>query len=137
MGGAQPDAPGEIAQLLDVIEEHESAVRYDLRKLGMSLDDIGEAYSWADAVAVVEQLKRDTGSHLWASLAGYSWAASMADVALILMATRKLNEGRAAGDPPIELPLPFQPERAEALPVATPEETSDALAYLREHTAIQ
>ncbi len=135
MGGALQGPPGEITGLLDLIEEHTPALRFDFRHtFGLCLDDVGDTITWGEAVDLVEELQRDTGSHLFASIAGYKWAASMADIATILLANRAINEGTRGT--PVMLPLPIGGE-PKPVDSATPDETNAALEYLRTSSAFR
>lgn len=101
------------------------------------MGDIGKGISWGDAVAFALELHRETGSHLYADLAGYVVASSQSEIAAILHATAFMNQNRdqKARPEPFELPNPFP--APEAVPVATDDEVSDAIAFLEAHSAFR
>ncbi|AXA95464.1 MULTISPECIES: hypothetical protein [Microbacterium] len=64
----------------------------------------GEARTW------IEELGRETGSHLVAEMSGFVRAATHAEIATVLQAEATLNRYRntKAVPEPIELPLPWR-----------------------------
>lgn len=76
--------PGGIRQLLELIEEHPAAFRYDWRtRLGLPIEALFDGrMSWADAWAVTTELARDPSSRIGAALAG--WSHPMPREALVL-----------------------------------------------------
>lgn len=65
--------PGGILRLLDVVEEHRAALRFDFRdRLGLSLDDLGDTVRYGEAVALVLGLLETQGTR--AHAAARDWA---------------------------------------------------------------
>ena len=55
------------------MREHYPALAADLRsRFGISINDLGVAVSWREAIALVEVLSRDITTHLAASVSGWS-----------------------------------------------------------------
>ncbi len=66
MAGGREDHGGGIRQLLDLIEEHGSALEYDLITLGLRLRDCpSEGFDWRDLLVIVRN--SDDRSRLWQS----------------------------------------------------------------------
>lgn len=96
--------------LLDLIEEHRSAVTWDLRRyLGLSIADLGDTVTWGEATLLITELGKETGSHLFAALAGYRVAASQAELAAVLHAEAFVNahRDREKHPEPFRLPSPL------------------------------
>lgn len=138
MGREERGPLGGTAALLELIEEQEAALRWDFRRyLGLALSEIGASIPFGEAISLVAEDIRETGSHLHANLTGLRFAASQSDIALILHATWFMNANKDDKQHPeqIELPGPFV--RPEEEPDATDGEKADALAYLEAHSAFQ
>lgn len=134
MGGEERGPPGGTVALLEFIEEHRPALTWDFRRyLQIPLSELGESISWGEAAHLLAELARETGSHLYADLVDFRFAASQADFASILLAETVMNTLRPADSEPTELPAPFL-RRPEAEPV-TPEEYARAATYLAQHSA--
>jgi len=103
----------------------------------MPLSELGVGIPWGEAADLIAELMRETGSHLYADLAGLHLAASQADFAAILHAEWFMNMNRDKDElpEPIELPAPFT-RRPEIAPV-TPEEYDRAAEYLAAHSAFR
>lgn len=70
-------APGGIARLLDVIEEHRAALRFDFRdRFGLSLDDAGDGYTFGEALDLVRELVDEQGTRSHAAVRGWAYALS-------------------------------------------------------------
>lgn len=101
---------GGILWLLDLIEEHRGAVRYDWRtRLGSSADLIGTAaMPWGEAVDVIRVLRADPSSMIAAALAG--WTHPVSREALVLAdlfdLTHMLAWGQNGGKGPKPKPYP-------------------------------
>lgn len=105
---------------------------WDLRRyLGLSIDDLGLTVTWGEAIDLVSELTRESGSHLFAALAGFRFAASQADLAGIVHAEAFLNVNRDAKEypEPIRLPSPISSPEHE---LPTDEELTRARATLDE-----
>ena len=136
MGGKERGSPGGTAALLDLIEEHEAAIRWDFRRyLSLSLDDLGVTVTWREATHLLMELTRESGSHLVAALNGYKAAASFADLANILHAEAFVNfhRDRAEYPAPFRLPSPLADEPEAS---ATDAELEEARALLERYSMI-
>lgn len=112
-------------------------MRFDFRaRLGLSWDAAGVDFSWGEAVALVNRLRADMGTHLFASLAGWSWAASYGDVvsALHYAAFLAAHTDESKGKAP-SVPFPWAAEGAAE--VVSAEERRVAEEYLAERSAIR
>ena len=70
-------APGGIVRLLDVVEEHRAALRFDFRdRFGLSLDDAGDSYTFAEAIDLVLELLDEQGTRSHAAVRGWSYPLS-------------------------------------------------------------
>lgn len=101
---------GGTAALLAFIAEHERALTYDFRvRFHLPLSSIGGEVTYGEAILLISELKRETGSHLVMSLRGWDWSASNADIALITHAEWYMNVHRdtKASKEPIKLPRPW------------------------------
>lgn len=80
------------------------------------------------------ELMRETGSHLFADLAGYDRAASQADIAAIIHAESYLNVHRDTkrSKKPIQLPRPWSPKDPNA--DVTPERRAELVQQLRKRS---
>ena len=79
--------PGGILGLLDLIEEHRAALRYDWRtRFGRGLDDsVPSDIGWSEALDLVRILRADPASMLAAAMEGWDYpmpreAAILADL---------------------------------------------------------
>lgn len=60
---------GGIFALLELIEEHRAALRYDWRtRFGKSLDSIPDEFGWSEAIDLVRVLRHDPSSQLVTSI---------------------------------------------------------------------
>lgn len=68
---------GGIWGLLELIEEHRPALRYDWRnRFGKSLDSIPDEFDWAETLDLVRVLRADPSSQFFASIEGMRYALS-------------------------------------------------------------
>lgn len=108
-GEAAGDAGG-TAALLAFVDEHERALTYDFRtRIGVPLSEIGQSIPYGEAIHLIAGLRIDTGSHTFASVRGWEWVASYADLALIAHAEWYMNVHRDRKEAPdhIRLPRPW------------------------------
>jgi hypothetical protein len=75
---------GEIAQLLDLIEQHESEFMYDWRsRFGLPLDVVLDGrMSWPESYGLMTQLTSDPTSRVGAALAGLAHPVDVTSVVL-------------------------------------------------------
>lgn len=81
MGQGRQRQPGKIGALRDFLDAHESAVRYDLVKVGKRLEDVGKAYSWHDLWALIQF--SDHTSAVYRSTQGHGWGLETSFLALL------------------------------------------------------
>lgn len=73
-------APGGIVRLLDVVEEHRAALRFDFRdRFGLSLDDAGDRYSFGEAIDLTLELLAEQGTRSHAAVRGWAYPLSLTD----------------------------------------------------------
>lgn len=79
--------PPPILTLLRYADEHRTALACDLRQaFGLSIDDMGEGFSWGEAWELVQGLAMEPGTRMHAALVGWEWPLSRADqVAMLLV----------------------------------------------------
>lgn len=138
MGREERSPPGGTLALLEFIEEHRPALTWDFRRyLREPLSALGDGIPWGEAADLINELLRETGSHLYADMAGLQLAASQAEFATILHAEGFLNANRDRDlvPDPVELPAPFD-RRPDVEPV-TAEEYDAAAAYLAANSAFR
>lgn len=105
MAGEERGPPGGSVALLQFVEEHRAALRFDFRHyLHVSLDEVGGSVTFGEALDLVVELLKETGSHLVAELAGMSRPLSWADLAVITLTEAYLNAHRD----PKKQPKPVQ-----------------------------
>lgn len=69
--------PGGILGLLDLIEEHRAALRYDWRaRFGLGLDCLPETIGWDEALDLVRILRADPSSQIAAAIEGWDYPLS-------------------------------------------------------------
>lgn len=101
---------------------------FDFRdRFGLSVDNIGDSITFGEAVDLVAELRDQPGSRTHASSAGWSWPATIADIATILHAESFINvhRDRKVTREPIRLPRPWSEKPAAA------EVTAEERAQLR------
>lgn len=88
---------GGILGLLELIEEHRAALRYDWRaRFGKSLDEsLPDDIGWAEALDLVRILRHDPSSQLAASVEG--WAHPLERTGWILADLIDVQGGKAMG----------------------------------------
>ena len=91
---------------------------------------MGRDFTCGEARAWIGELAKETGSHLFAEMAGFVRAGSHAEIATILHAESTLNSRRdsKAFPEPVELPLPWR--RHDNNEDLTPEMRADYEARL-------
>lgn len=75
----------------------------------MPLSALGRGVTYGEGIHLVQELRRDTGSHTYASVRGYQWVASFAEIAQIAHAEWYMNvhRDRKEQPEPIRLPRPW------------------------------
>ncbi|MET0886246.1 MAG: hypothetical protein ABWX92_07320 [Mycetocola sp.] len=87
---------------------HGPALRFDLRPLDVSLEDIlFDRIAWNVAWQFVDEILRDSSSHLCSALQGDTYAPTSSERAAWSIAELELNTQRKKGSSPIRLPRPW------------------------------
>lgn len=121
MGGEEQSLPGGSAALLELIEEHRAALRFDFRRyFGVSLDDVGLTIPFGEAIDLVNELKREWGSHLNAAIAEWDFPATYGEIIGAMHLESALNQFRAEGSKPATVLKPWRDK--DAAPKVTAEE---------------
>lgn len=69
--------PGGILGLLDLIEEHRAALRYDWRvRFGLGLDCVPDVIGWDEALDLVRILRGDPSSQIASAIEGWDYPLS-------------------------------------------------------------
>lgn len=84
-------------------------------------------------MALVSELQKDQGSHLYASIAGWKYPMSRTEYYTALSAARAMNRDREEGSEPFKIDWPW-PEQPTA-PVVTEEERAVLKAQLKASSA--
>lgn len=97
---------------------------------------MGVEFSWGEAIAFVNRLRLDMGSHIFASLAGWAWPASYGELvgALHYAAFLSVHTDEKKGRAPV-VPFPWSASGADE--VVTAEERRVAEEYLAARSAIR
>lgn len=108
-------------------------MRWDFRRyLNLSIDRIGRDFTYGEAVDLILELMRETGSHLYAESSGYDrYAMSVGDLAALVHAEAYLNvnRDREKRKQPFDLGRPWGPKDPNA--DLTPEERAALIDQLR------
>lgn len=99
---------GGICGLLDLIEEHRAALRYDWRsRFGRGLDEsVPDDIGWDEAIDLVRVLRTDPSSMLAASVEKWDYPFSRTEV--ILADIWDLSHAKAGPKKPERYPRPFK-----------------------------
>jgi hypothetical protein len=125
---------GGSAALLELIEEHRPELTFDFRRyFGLSLRDIGESITYGEALHLVFELRKESGSHTHMARWHLSETASLADLATIRHAEWYMNGHKKENTPEIELPRPWQAPDPNA--DVTPERRAELKAQLQRRSA--
>lgn len=111
-------------------------MRFDFRRFfNRPLEDIGGPIPFAEAIDLLHELVRETGSHYFADIAGFDFAGSQRDVAGILLAEAYINAHRDEKKSPeyIQFPKPWRAESSK--PVVTDEELEELEQQLSRRSA--
>lgn len=107
-------------------------------RLHVSLDEIGSAVSYSEAVDLVQALAITPGTYLHADLAGWAWPATWVDIATLAAATSTVNSNRDEKKhrDPVEFPWPWEGTEDDAEQVSD-EERAALKATLSQHSAFR
>lgn len=96
---------------------------------------MGVSIPWEEAAVLIYELKRETGSHLFASESDWAFALSYEGQLMHLHTTGFLNVNRDTKirPKPVEIPGPWT--KTEAGEDVTPEERAEARAQLLRYSA--
>ncbi len=101
-------APGGIVRLLDVVEEHRAALRFDFRdRFGLSLDDAGDGYTFGEAIDLTLELLDEQGTRSHAAVRGWSYPLSWSSQMLQHLVEINARWWRPTGSPPLSLGWPW------------------------------
>lgn len=102
----------------------------------MSIDRMGQDFTLGEARDLLIELMRESGSHLFADMAGYDLAASQSDLATILHAEWYMNvhRDRKKHKKDIQLPRPWSEKKPNA--GVTPERRAELVAELERRSAL-
>lgn len=124
---------GGILKLLELIEEHPAELAFDLRsKCGVSIDDIGSAVSWREAVFLVAVIMRDPESWIVATKSGWDypvsreWIVAAHTYDMLAM----VNSGKGRKPKPYPNPFPNKESRRVGRTEKSPEEVRRILAWM-------
>lgn len=103
---------GGILELLELIEEHRSALRYDWRsRFGCGLDEsVPDAIGWSEAIDLVRVLRMDPSSQVAAELQG--WEYPLDRLGWMLADLIDVQGQKAAGKKWKAYPRPLKPKTA-------------------------
>lgn len=108
-------APGGIARLLDVVEEHRTALRFDFRdRFQLSLDDAGDRYTFGEAADLIFGLAATEGTSTHASVQSWRYPLSKTDRMLqhLVELTAAVHRDPKKQPQPISLGWPW-PEQSD------------------------
>lgn len=138
MAGEERRPPGGSAALLDFIEEHRAALRFDFRHyLQIPLGEIGESVSFGEALDLVVELLKETGSHVVAELSGLTRSMSWADMAMVVLAEGYLNAHRDTKKQPKPVTLFELWEKRDTNADVTPERRRELEEQLERRSAFR
>ena len=107
-------------------------MRIDLRRMGISLDDLGERISWPEAFDLINRLQVEMGTHTHASVAGWDHPATYGEMLQQRLTQRVFDFLRGKDDDRVEVPVPWG-----AVPIASEAEIAAADAELERRSAIR
>lgn len=100
---------GGICGLLELIEGHRAALRYDWRtRFGKSLDTVPSEFGWDEALDLVRVLRADPSSQLAASIEGWDYPLERAGWMLADLIDVQLAKAGAKNRKPY--PRPVKPK---------------------------
>ncbi|WNO28729.1 tail assembly chaperone [Microbacterium phage FlameThrower] len=94
------------------------ALQYDLLVRGLSLEDLGEAFTWYDLLAFSKHVQQETNSALARELHGPAWSVEgqlMAIVADHLAVANWQRAGRKSAPKPQRIPRPWEKPKTTVL----------------------
>jgi len=100
--------------------------------MGLSLLDVGVSCSWGEALLLYASLIEDPTSHLAAAEAGWSYPASVAELAVTLLSQGVLSYLLEKGKS-VSFPLPW--ERRPEQEVVAPEVAEELRERLQQYSA--
>lgn len=125
---------GGSAGLLDLIEEHRAEFTFDFRRyFRLSLSDIGETITYGEAILLVFELRRESGSHTHMRMHGFTETMSLSQFTDMLLTQSFMNLLRGKNAQPIKLPIPWDAPDPNA--DVTPEQRADLEAQLERRSA--
>ncbi len=138
MAGEERGAPGGTLALLSFCQEHRSALRWDFRHLlRISLDEVGDSVTYGEALDLVVELMKETGSHLVAELTGMTRPLSWADLSVITLTEAYLNSHRDPKKQPKPVQLFELWEKKDPNADVAPERRRELKAQLERRSAFR
>lgn len=99
---------------------HGAALRFDLRPLNISIEDIlFDRIAWNVAWNFISEILRDSSSHLCSAVEGDTYAPTSSERAAWSIAELELNTQRKKGSSPIRLPRPWAGKKPTYRTVST------------------
>lgn len=77
------------------------------------MDKVGKQIPWGEAIDLVEQLQLDMGSHLFMSMAGWSYPMSQHELTGALLMARVVNATQEPGAKPFVWEWPWHESSAD------------------------
>lgn len=134
MAGEAAGIGGGSAALLELIEEHKSALTFDFRRyFKVPLSEVGESIPFGEAWLLILELRNESGSHTHMLRHGFVETGSLADFAAIHHAEWYMNGHREKNTPQIQLPRLWLPPDPNA--DVTPERRVELEAALESVSA--
>lgn len=127
-------APGGSLGLLHLIEEHRRAARADFReRFSLSLDDVGDAFTYGEAIDLVEALIDSAGSRLHAAVRRWEFPMSRLERDMRVLAESYLERHRDSKKraQPFDLGWPYPAQE-----LVTAEELEDLTQQLIRRSAL-
>lgn len=107
----------------------------DLRRLGLSISEVGASVTYGEAAALVRELARRWDSHYTASVEEWNFVSSYNDVMVASHFEAYLNAHRGEKAKPITVPRPWKDEGGK--PTVTDDELEVLVAKLEARSAFR
>lgn len=114
------------------MREHRPAAVVAFRRLGISVDDVGEVVSWSEAISILQHELGDTTSPLFADVQGWAFPASHAELLQMAAAAGGGNKAKRV------MPWTLGEEaRGRERRRVSADERERGLALLRQYSAMR
>lgn len=91
--------------------------------------------SYREAIDLIDRLRTEMGSHLFASMSGWSFAMDRQSFYSALLLTKVHNALSSKGDAPLRLPWPWDEQETPEAEKVTVEERQQLAAELKQSSA--